>query len=67
MDRMGMRVRGMTCTDCAATLREQLGALAGVERVEVDLDRETVHVTGSGLDPATVTAAVRRAGYDIVG
>jgi len=63
------RVSGMTCGHCVAAVKEELGAVAGVTEVEVEL------VEG-GLSPVTVTAdrqlfeeqlraAVDEAGYEL--
>jgi Cu+-exporting ATPase len=58
-------VVGMTCASCVSRITRALRKLDGVERVEVDLRRETATVR---RDPARVSntalaAAVTAAGY----
>lgn len=56
-------VSGMTCEHCVAAVIEQVGAVAGVQRVEVDLDSGRVVVSGTDIDDVAVGAAVEEAGY----
>jgi len=57
-------VTGMTCGHCVASVTEEVGALAGVEDVQVDLESGRVVVTSAEpLDHADVAAAVEEAGY----
>ncbi|SDH25829.1 heavy-metal-associated domain-containing protein [Agrococcus jejuensis] len=64
-------VTGMTCGHCVSSVTEELGAIAGVRGVEVDLvagGTSTVRVDADGpLDVAAVRAAVDEAGYTLVG
>lgn len=60
-------VSGMTCGHCVAAVAAELGRLAGVTDVTVDLDSGRVDVTSTGpLADADVAAAVDEAGYDLV-
>lgn len=60
-------VSGMTCDHCVASVRQEVGQVDGVTGVEVELDSGTVTVeSDSPLDPATVTAAIEEAGYEVV-
>ncbi len=65
-----LQVTGMTCGHCVASVTEELGALAGVSSVEVDLvpgGSSAVSVTSATeLDPRAVEAAVEEAGYTLV-
>ena len=58
------RVPGMTCDHCTRAVSSELGAIAGVGRVEVDLETKLVTVTGEGLDDARLRAAIDEAGYE---
>jgi copper ion binding protein len=61
------QVSGMTCEHCVSAVREELGALAGVDRVDVVLETGTVTVTGDVQpDRAAIAAAVEEAGYQLV-
>jgi len=57
-------VPGMHCDHCRHAVSEELGAVAGVESVEVDLETKLVTVLGSGLDDVTLRAAIDEAGYE---
>ena len=48
---------------CRAAITAEIGALTGVESVEVDLDTKVVRVTGSALDGAAIRQAIHEAGY----
>jgi copper chaperone len=56
-------VEGMTCDHCRASVREEVGEVAGVDGVEVDLDSGRLEVRGADVDDAAVDAAVEEAGY----
>lgn len=58
------RVTGMTCGHCEASVREEVGAVAGVETVEASASAGTLTLTSAAeLDQTQVIAAVREAGY----
>jgi copper chaperone len=58
-------VEGMTCDHCVAAVTREVGAVAGVDGVAVDLAAGRVAVTGAAGEPA-VAAAVAEAGYALV-
>ena len=62
-------VTGMTCGHCVASVTEEVGAIAGVQSVDVVLkkggaSRVTVHANGP-LDADAVRTAVEEAGYQL--
>ena len=60
-------VQGMTCGHCVASVKEEVGGIAGVSDVAVELETGAVTVTSeSPLDAATVKAAVEEAGYELI-
>ncbi len=59
-------VRGMSCEHCVASVREEVGEIAGVTKVQVDLAGGRVQVSGEGFTDAAVQAAVEEAGYLLV-
>jgi len=65
-----LKITGMTCGHCVASVTEELAEPPGVTAVDVDLVKggaSTATVTSeSDLDPAAVRAAVEEAGYQIV-
>jgi copper chaperone len=56
-------VTGMSCEHCVAAVSAEVGALAGVSGVDVDLASGAVIVRGGGVDDEAVRAAVEAAGY----
>lgn len=59
-------VTGMTCGHCAASVREEISEIAGVQQVDVDVASGRVEITSDApLDPAVVGAAVVEAGYRV--
>jgi copper chaperone CopZ len=61
---LAYEVPGMHCAHCKAAVEEELGAVAGVETVHVDLETKRVLVRGHGLDDARLRAAIEEAGYE---
>ena len=60
-------VHGMTCDHCRASVSEEVGELAGVESVAVDLESGRLEVRGPRVSDDEVEAAVEEAGYELVG
>jgi len=62
---MQLNVEGMSCQHCVKAVKGSVAAVAGVDTVEVSLERKLVTV---GYDPAlaglpAVKAAIEDAGY----
>jgi copper chaperone CopZ len=57
-------IPGMTCDHCKNAVSAELGTVAGVTGVDVDLDTKLVTVTGEDLDDDALRAAVVEAGYE---
>jgi copper chaperone CopZ len=60
------RVDGMSCAHCVTAVTSEVGQVAGVDAVDVDLGTKLVRVQGAGVDDAAVRAAVDEAGYEAV-
>ncbi|MBI2311453.1 MAG: heavy-metal-associated domain-containing protein [Betaproteobacteria bacterium] len=63
-----LRVDGLACPFCAYGIEKKLGAVKGVERIEVDIGAGTVTVTmaeGATLDEAAAGKAVKEAGFSL--
>jgi copper ion binding protein len=59
-------VVGMTCGHCVDAVRDEVGDVDGVRRVDVELASGTVTVESEHpVDPAAVIAAVAEAGYEV--
>ena len=59
-------VSGMTCGHCVLSVKEEVGEIAGVESVDVDLASGRMDVAGAGITDEQVRTAVREAGYEVV-
>ena len=59
-------VSGMTCSHSVASVTEEVSEVAGVERVDVELESGRVVVKGDSIDDAAIRAAVDEAGYEVV-
>jgi copper chaperone len=57
-------VAGMHCSHCERAVKEELGAVTGVESVAVDLQTKLVVVRGRDLDDGALRAAIVEAGYE---
>ena len=60
-------VPGMSCGHCVNTLTTEVGAVAGVKDVSVDLASKTVTVEWDVEDDAAVREAIEEAGYEVAG
>ena len=60
-------VPGVSCEHCRVAITAEVGSVAGVESVEVDLERKVVTVAGADVSDAEVRAAIDEAGYDVAG
>lgn len=63
-DELTYTVPGMGCGHCEAAVKEELGGVAGVEAVYVDLAAKTVTVRGRRLDDEALRAAIGETGYE---
>jgi copper chaperone len=60
------KVTGMSCEHCVSAIRAELGEVAGVSSVDVDLASGAVLVRGSGVNGDAVRTAVEEAGYGLL-
>jgi copper chaperone len=60
-------VPGMSCSHCVVAVTEEIGRVAGVESVDVELESKQVTVRGRALDDGAVRAAIDEAGYEASG
>lgn len=68
MTSMTYQVQGMTCDHCVHAVSTEVGSIAGVTDVRVDLSSGAVTVTSEApVDDALVREAVEEAGYEVVG
>ena len=60
-----LKVSGMTCGGCVASVKRALAELAAGTPVEVDLAKGEVTLADT-IDKARAVAAIEDAGYDVV-
>jgi copper chaperone len=58
-------VSGMTCGHCVLSVREEVGEIAGVAAVDVDLASGRLVVSGTGFSDDSIRGAVADAGYEV--
>jgi len=59
-------VTGMTCDHCVRAVESEIGKVAGVTSVSVDLGAGRVTLASEEpVDPAAVRAAVEEAGFEL--
>jgi len=61
-----LNVPGMSCGHCEAAIKTEVGQVAGVSAVNVDLATKIVTVDGDELDLDAIVAAVAEAGFEVV-
>jgi len=67
METITLKIDGITCMGCVRTLNGVLGALPGVESVDVSKDAgaATICFDPAKSDAAAFKAAIEDAGYDL--
>jgi copper chaperone len=67
MTELSYAVPGVSCDHCRQAISTEVGRVAGVDTVEVDLERKVVVVRGDAFADGEVRAAIDDAGYDVAG
>ena len=67
MDSITLKVKGMTCSGCVAAVERVLGALDGVAKVAVSLERgeAAVEFDRKRVAESDLSAAIEDAGYEV--
>jgi copper chaperone len=66
MGELTYSVPGISCSHCGQAISSEVGKVAGVTGVDVDIEARTVAVQGSAVDDASVRTAIVEAGYEAV-
>jgi copper ion binding protein len=67
MSKLTVTVSGMTCGHCASSIREEVGQIADVTAVDVELSSGKVTINSDGaIELDAVEKAVEEAGYQVV-
>jgi uncharacterized membrane protein YraQ (UPF0718 family)/copper chaperone CopZ len=64
METVELKVGGMNCSHCTASVERALGEQPGVREVEVSLAEGRARVSGDGLDAGALAAIVSALGYN---
>lgn len=67
MTELTYAVPGVSCDHCRHAISTEVARVAGVDAVEVDLERKVVVVRGDALADDEIRAAIDEAGYDVEG
>lgn len=63
-----IKIKGMSCQHCVMAVTRALSAIDGIKNVRVDLQTGVaVYEEVNPVDDNVVAAAVKKAGYDVVG
>ena len=62
-----LKVEGMTCQHCVASVRKAVEGVEQVQEAIVDLASGLVTVRGDDLDRGALAAAIAKAGYRVTG
>jgi copper chaperone len=67
MRRESLDVEGMSCDHCVKTIKNEVGRLKGVNKVDVDLRRKTVTVEydDSRVSTRDIERTIDREGYKV--
>jgi copper chaperone CopZ len=66
MSEIQFHVPGMSCGHCETAVKSEVGRVAGVAGVAVDLETKIVTVTGEAFERDAIVAAIDEAGYEVV-
>ena len=69
MESITMKVQGMTCGGCVASVERVLRELDGVQKVDVSLEKGEASIAfdAARVQQEDLRAAVEDAGYDVLG
>ncbi len=63
-----IKIKGMNCQHCVAAVTGALGKIDGIQNVKVDLATGLASFDETKpVDEKAVLAAIRKAGYDVIG
>ena len=68
METVTIKIKGMTCGGCVASVTRVLNAIDGVEKVDVSLEpaQATVKYATDRIDTLRLHSAIEDAGFDVV-
>lgn len=60
-----LKVSGMTCGHCKASVEGTVKGIQGVETAVVDLDNKEVKISGNDLNEVEIKEAIEGIGFDV--
>ena len=63
-DTKSYTVPAIHCAHCAASIKDEVASVAGVEAVDVDLEAKVVTIRGEALSDEALREAIGEAGYE---
>ena len=66
MEKMTLKIQGMTCKNCVAHVTKALASVDGVTSVKVNLKKGEAVIKADSPNIDTLTSAVARAGYQVI-
>ena len=67
MDIKVIKVQGMTCNHCKATVEKGIMGIPGIKEVDINLQQEKVTISADNIDLEKVKQAVEGLGYSYAG
>jgi uncharacterized protein len=64
---VSVKIEGMTCNHCVASVKSAISEIEGIEEVEVNLQAKTATVKGTDIKLSEIKKAVESRGYKVVG
>jgi len=61
-----LKIEGMTCPHCVATVKRTVEEITGVEEANPDLSTGWVYIKGEGLDKDALIQSINKVGYKVV-
>ncbi len=62
-----VKVTGMSCSHCEATVKRNLETIEGITNVEADNRNQKVKISGTNIDLEKVKETINGLGYKFVG
>ncbi len=65
-DMLMVKIKGMTCSHCAMSVKKGLERIPYVENVAVDIDKGEARIEGGNIDNELIKKEVRELGYEVI-
>ncbi len=66
MERVSIKIEGMSCQHCVNRVKKALDAIAGVSRADVSIGVAEVEFDNSKTSIQEVVSAIQNAGYKVI-